>query len=395
VCPLHLLSHNSPLWVQARGMRRPKLPWDSLEDWGISLQVVKTALAAGFSWAAASWAFHTPKPYFAPLAAILCLQATIAESLSRGVQRIAGVVAGIALAIVFTRWLGLNAWSLAFMVFVGMAAATRLKLGPQGIPQVAISALMVMAVGEAVRGYAWYRLFGTAIGAVVAIAVAGIVWPPDLTPEASQSLRILAQGLSELLEDIRRDVNEGLTPAAAERHLVRARAVASGLDGAKRGFTRAETSLRWNPWHRAAKVRLKRLGQTLLVMDHVLMQIRGISRTLTLASQPDALEHPAAPWCPAGRRVLLAEHLGLMADALREYGQLIEKADQEAAWRLEEALGRGRASREKLLADIMHGAAPDRRGWVAVTAMVHDLEKMSQDLLVSSQLIVPIVKPAF
>lgn len=370
-------------------MRWPKLPWDRLEAWGISLQVVKTAMAAGLAWALAGAIFHTQKPYFAPLAAILSVQATIAESLSRGVQRIAGVVAGIVLAIFFTHWLGLDAWSLALLVFVGMAAATRLKLGPQGIPQVAISALMVMAVGSVVHRYAWYRLFETALGAVVAVMVSALVWPPDLTPEASQSVRLLAVGVSALLEQMRGDLIEGLKPEEANRHLARARVIGGGLERARRGLNRARTSVRWNPWHRDTKTRLDRLGQAVTVLDHVLMQIRGVSRTLFVTLDRDVAQKSAE--LPSALALRLARTLSLMGEAVRCYGNLVEGGNPREALRLERALAAAETERQGLLQDAAQELAGDMARFIDVAAVVVDLDKMSQDLKVSSGLIIPIV----
>lgn len=367
------------------------LPWESLETWGVSLQVIKTALAAGLAWSVAGLVFHVSKPYFAPLAAILSVQATIAESLSRGVQRILGVVAGIVLATLFTRWVGLSAWSLGLMVFIGMALATRLRLGPQGIPQVAISALMVMAIGAKVHSYAWYRLLETVLGALVAIAVSALLWPPDLTPQAADSLRLLAAALSGLLEGIQVDLVHGLNPDEANRHLIRARTIGGGLDEARRSLFRAETSLRWNPWNHGESGRIKRLKEGLDVLDHILIQIRGISRTLFVTADRDVRQQGGM--LPSGLSNRLATILIVMGQALRHYALVVGTGSQTAVLHLDQSLARAADERRELFKEAVGQLADDGPRFVDIAAVLVDLEKMSQDLQVSSRLISPIMTP--
>lgn len=370
-------------------VRLPELPWDTLEKWGLSLQVVKTALAASLSWGLAVWLLGSQRPYFAPLAAILSVQATIAESISRGIQRILGVIGGIFWAILFTHWLGLHVWSLALLVFIAMAAATRLHLGPQGIPQVAISALMVIAIGSEVRGYAWYRALDTALGAAVAILVSALLWPPDFTPDATESLRLLALGLSEVIDNIQTDLIGGLDPDEANRHLRNARAIDSGLERARRAIGRAETSLRWNPWGRGKKGKLAQLRQAVEVLDHSLSQVRGIARTLFVTLDRDVSRPGGALLAPLASH--LAHMLALMGEALKSYAYLIQAGDQAAALRLEHLLREARAERDWLIREAGMLLSEEGDRFLDIAAVLVDLEKMSQDLAVSAHLLVPIV----
>lgn len=371
-------------------VRLPKLPWDTLEGWGVSLQVVKTAVAAGLAWALASWLLGVARPYFAPLAAILSVQATVAESISRGVQRILGVIGGILLAIVFTHLLGLHAWSLAVLVFIAMAAGTRLHLGAQGIPQVAISALMVLAVGSQVRGYAWYRALDTALGAAVAILVSALLWPPDFTPDAIDALRLLAMGLSTIMDEMQQDLAGGLDPDEANRHLKKARAVDAGLHRARRAIRRAQTSLRWNPWHRGARVRLERLRQGLDVLDHTMIQVRGIARTLFVTLDRDVSRPSAA--LPTALAHRLGTVLSMMSEALKSYAFLVQSGDEASALRLEQLLGHARAERIALIEEAGVLLGGDGARFLDIAAVLVDLDKMSQDLTVSSRLIIPIAR---
>ena len=79
---------------------------DRLE--GPLLHAAKTAVAAGFSWFVAANLLGNQIPVFAPLAAVLTVQVTIWQSVSRGLQRVAGVMVGVLVAGVFAHLAGIN-----------------------------------------------------------------------------------------------------------------------------------------------------------------------------------------------------------------------------------------------------------------------------------------------
>lgn len=361
-----------------------------LMRWGTALQVVKTGLASGLSWALAQSILQSQRPYFAPLAAILCLQVTVKESVSRGLQRVIGVVAGIVVALVAVRFLGISAWSIGLLVFIAMGIATPLRLGPQGIPQVAISALLVMTVGASVPGYALARILDTILGAMVAVVINALVIPPDFTQYAEQALNALAKAVAEVLRAIRNDLSDGLDPHEANQHLVHARQVDQALHEAKHAIRQAEDGLQWNYLVRHRKQRLRRMRQAIMVLDHSVSQVRGIARTLfvTLRRDDSALGKDFSQD--------LIHHLtnvfNLMADAIVTYAEVIGGQDQKAAARLDDLLTKARYQRQRLVETSAQLLVHRHSGrFLDIAAVVSDLEKMSEDLSVSAHLLVPLV----
>lgn len=161
----------------------------------------KVAFAAGLSWDVAEWA-GMQHPYFAPLAAILCLQVTVAASLTRGLERVIGIVCGVVLADITAHFLGLHGWSIALLVLVGIAGARILSFGKTAIPQVAISAMMVLVAGPQHLWYSLDRVFNTLIGAALAILVNLLVLPPDYSDEAAEAVVKAAEKLSEQFSQV-------------------------------------------------------------------------------------------------------------------------------------------------------------------------------------------------
>lgn len=373
----------------------PRLPWDKLEDWGFNLQVAKTAVAAGLSWGLAGWLDHVQRPYFAPLAAILTLQVTIAQTVSRAIQRVVGVVAGIVVAFVITRWLGLHALSVTLTVLVALIIANRLKLGAQGIPQVAISALLVMSVGSR-AGYAMARIVDTLLGVAVAVVVNAVVVPPDYTPQAADSLKLLSLALGEVVGDIGRDLVSGLPVHEAERDLTRARAIDQALHRARRAIRRAEQSLKWNFLSRGRKRRLKHLRTGIAVLDHASSQVRGIARTLFITRHRN-VEDPVDPWARS-LSLLLSRVLEGMAQALVVYAQVLDCQDPVAANQLEKMLEQAGNMREQLSVQagqlLTEVDSTNALVVIDLAAVISDLEKMAEDLMVSARVLVPLVVPS-
>jgi len=93
-------------------------------DWyGPVVYAAKTAVAAGLAWFVAAQVLGNPIPVFAPLAALLTVQATVWESVSRGAQRVAGVIVGVVVAFGFARVAGIHAWSIGVIMAVAAPVA--------------------------------------------------------------------------------------------------------------------------------------------------------------------------------------------------------------------------------------------------------------------------------
>ncbi|POB11473.1 MAG: FUSC family protein [Sulfobacillus thermosulfidooxidans] len=355
---------------------------------GTNSQVFKTGLAAGMSWFVAQSVFGTPRPYFAPLAAILSLQVTVAESIARGVQRVVGVAAGILVAVGAGYFFHLTAWSVGLVVYGAVFLASRLHMGAQGIPQVAITALLVMTVGRMAPQYAWIRALDTAVGVIVAIGINALIWPPDATPAAEHALTILNQDVCDVLSAIRQDLISGLDSTHARHHLSHARRLDQALEDVKQAIRQAEKSLKWNVMAKRRRQRLKTLRQAATVLEHALTQVRGIARSLFVTVERN-VDHPYAS-LPKAIATGLGDLLALMSQALKTYSRIIIRRDPHAAWQMERTLKQASHLRHLLAQNVQYAEVD----WLDLAAVLADVEKMTQDLLVSSRLLIPLVIPA-
>jgi uncharacterized membrane protein YgaE (UPF0421/DUF939 family) len=106
----------------------------------------KCALAAMAAWALARYAAGQQDPYFAPLAALLGVSATVARSLREGIQYVAGFVLGAVLAIPVALVLGPSIAGIAVVVLAGVVIGSWRRLGGQST-QVTFTALFVLLIG--------------------------------------------------------------------------------------------------------------------------------------------------------------------------------------------------------------------------------------------------------
>jgi uncharacterized membrane protein YccC len=244
----------------------------------------KTAIAAGLAWVAALAADPHSRPYFAPLAVLLVVQPTVYDSLSRAFQRVAGVVLGVAAALAVSHFLAPSAWSIGIIVFAGLLAGWAGRLGPQGVVQIPVSALLVFLVGRVTPGYGADRIADTLIGAAVAV-IAVLLTPSAPGPDAVLS-RALAplRRCAEILRAIGAGIGSQWTPEQAESWRRDALALVDAIAEARRDYEGHRLSTRWNARARRDRAALGRAEQALLSGERVSISTRSMARALVEGS---------------------------------------------------------------------------------------------------------------
>src|ERR1700735_5548755 len=202
-------------WFHSFASLRPGVVRPGRVTRGQVFLAAKTAVAAGLAWAAALAADPHSRPYFAPLAVLLVVQPTVYDSLSRAFQRVAGVVAGVAAALAVSHFLAPSPWSIGIIVFAGLLAGWAARLGPQGVVQIPVSALLGFVVRRVTPGYRGDRIIDTLIGAPVAV-IAVLLTPSAPGPDAVMS-RALAplRRCTEILREVSTGIGSPWTPGQA------------------------------------------------------------------------------------------------------------------------------------------------------------------------------------
>lgn len=107
------------------------------------MPIAQTALAAGLSWLVALHVVGHGTPFFAPIAAVVCLGLTSGRRLRRVLELIVGVSLGIGIGDGLLSVIGTGPWQLALVVALAMSIAVLLDGGPVITTQAAVSAILV------------------------------------------------------------------------------------------------------------------------------------------------------------------------------------------------------------------------------------------------------------
>ena len=102
-------------------MKYSQFSLESLAKIGLTLQVIKTALAAGTSYGLALFLSDNPYPIFAPLAAILTIQVTIADSIQKGLYRTLGVIIGVGIGDLISHFFVISGISILIAILLAFS----------------------------------------------------------------------------------------------------------------------------------------------------------------------------------------------------------------------------------------------------------------------------------
>ncbi len=353
-------------WRTFRAAFRTQLLWPALVSRPQILLAAKAAVAAGIAWEVALVVDPHSRPYFAPMAVILIVQPTVYDSLSRAFQRVVGVVLGVAAALAISHFVNLNGWSIAIVVFAGLLVGWSVRLGPQGVVQIPISALLVFAVGSATPGYAGRRVLDTLIGS--AIAVLAVFASPAAPPPE----RVLANARAplcrcrDILEEIGSAITSAWTLEQAEGWRRQALEVVEATAKARRDHQGHQLTARWNARAHRQRPVLERADEALGVGERTAVQARSIARALV-----DGAAH-ARPM-PAVGAMLVAT-----ASAVEAYAAWIGSPGEPAdGQRLSEAIRVAEETFHRAVARAQRRWGDDPRPWLTFGTIL----AMSQRIL--------------
>ena len=150
------------------------------------------------------------RPLFAALVPLVAMTGDPFAAVSVSVGRILGVFAGVGLGVAATHVDISSTWRVAGVIFVGTVVGIVLKVGEQPNLEVPIAALFLIGLAStAASEFGVQRIWETAIGAIVAVVVSSLLWPPDPIRELTRRLDRLRQALASDLTAIADDLATG------------------------------------------------------------------------------------------------------------------------------------------------------------------------------------------
>jgi uncharacterized membrane protein YgaE (UPF0421/DUF939 family) len=254
---------------------------------GIGERIVKSAIAATLAWLVADQLPRENAPFVAALTAVYTIDLTILKSLRSAGQRLAGIAIGIALAFAAAEVLGIHSWSVGLVILLSLVVGLRLNLKPEGMTQVAGTAIVVMVVRATTEERSVYSLTflaDTAIGTAVGLGINGLIAPPSFLPAADRALGLLTDRLTELVDELAGMVGDGLTAAEASSLSSLARAVQADLAEVDESLTNAEESVRFNPVARRQRDAVNRFHALDAYLELIVTNLRRLIDSLEAAA---------------------------------------------------------------------------------------------------------------
>ncbi|MFF9219717.1 FUSC family protein [Streptomyces viridosporus] len=328
--------HRAAARLSAAGRR------GALDGW-LHLQATASATAA---WLVARYGFDHPAPYFAPIAAMNALTANLGERGLQAVRLLQGVVLGLVVGELVLLTVGAGPGSMALGIFVALTAAHAVRSPQIVVVQAAVSAILVVAVGDKANGLD--RLVDVLTGAGIALVFTQVLFPPEplalLRRAEKEALASIADGLSVTAEAIARDDDELAGEAVGELRDVRDR-----LAELRRvGRASTNVSRRALVWRAKVVVReressehLDLLGASCLTLARLVSSADSDTRgrfqqpvrelTDVLTSLAQHLTDHAARQCAADRALELAMRIAPDAEPADSDGPLLAHSLRMAA----------------------------------------------------------------
>ncbi|MBB5742935.1 putative membrane protein YccC [Microbacterium ginsengiterrae] len=241
------------------------------------LQVVKSAVATIAAWLIAGWLIPGPLPVFAAIAALLVVQPSVNQTFSKALERSTGVIVGVVIAVGLSLLLGPYSWVALVAVAIALLVAWAFRASPGTTNQVAISALLVLALGPSSPTYGLDRILETLIGAAIGIVVNALVVPPVLTAPARRDLGMLGAELAATLDRLADALPATQEPSQLQGLMVEARLLRPMQAAAEASVSAGEDSLTLNP-RRAARGEIAEMRALLTMLSPIVTQVIGMTR---------------------------------------------------------------------------------------------------------------------
>ncbi|GFJ90988.1 FUSC family protein [Phytohabitans rumicis] len=192
------------------------------------LLALQAGIAAGLAWFVAHDVVNHPRPFFAPIAAVITLAVSVGQRLRRAFELVVGVAIGIAIGDTLIYLIGTGPGQVGLVVTLAIVTAIFFGGGSALITQAASSAVLVATLTPPTDGVSFDRFVDALVGGLIGLGVMALLLP--LNPltvvgrAAKPALDVLAEGLTETAEALaERDVDR------ADAALARLRAAESDL----------------------------------------------------------------------------------------------------------------------------------------------------------------------
>lgn len=207
------------------------------------LLTIKAVVAGTSAWAISVGVLHSEVAFMAPWTALLTVHATVHRSLSRGAQTVVSSTVGMGLAFVVMQFLGVNIWTFALALLVGLFGARISWIRDEGVA-IATTAIFIFTADDPMFAERFIELLlGVGIGVVVNL----LVIPPLKDQQAARYVDSINRRMGAVLVDMADEFAEQWDTDSAEDWLKETESMSAELNSAWQTVRLARESQRKNP----------------------------------------------------------------------------------------------------------------------------------------------------
>jgi uncharacterized membrane protein YccC len=255
-------------------------------------QLVKTIIATVSAWFVALLIFPHERPIFAAIAAIIIIQPSVNQSLGKAFERSTGVFIGVGLASVATIIFGPQPWLVLVAMVMAFVSGWVLKFTSTTASQIAISSMLVLALGAVTPERALSRIAETLIGACIALIVNMAVSPPIPVKPAREAIGQLGLHIATIFEDIGSGLRRSTSDVVLEDIYARARSLRFEYSEVEAKLARAQEALRFNLLKGKHQPELDAQAKTLLQLSILSTRVVGVARGVRDHYDQSVIEEP-------------------------------------------------------------------------------------------------------
>ncbi|MEV4106126.1 FUSC family protein [Nonomuraea sp. NPDC049695] len=300
------------------------------------------AVGAAIAWLVAKDLLGHSRPFFAPIAVVVCIGVGLGQRLRRVVELVAGVSVGIGVGDLLVSWIGSGAWQIALVVAIAMATAVLLDRGSVIVLQAGSSAVLVATLLPPSGAGGFARMVDALVGGLVGLAAVALL-PASPSALAKRHARGMFSTLADSLRQIAEAIEQRDARLAGEA-LEEARSSQKKVEEFLQALETSKEIATISPLHRHRRPTLEGYEKAAVPLDHALRNTRVLARRAIVALDGGS---PLPPWLPGALRDL-ADAALLLRDELAA-----ERPPDKVTKAVLEVASRQRSERWGFSADVM------------------------------------------
>lgn len=252
------------------------------------LLIVKTVIATTGAWWISVNLLDSQMSFLAPWIAFLVLQPTVSSSITSGFQTVIASGIGVLLSSAIGTYLGVEVWSYALALVLGMLGSRIPGLRQEGAT-IATTAVFLLSTGFTEDGPALLdRMVEISIGVVIGVGVNLLIVPPLRERQAAQTVESLRVRMGYILVQISDGFSEEWDRDKAQESSEAVRQLRKELDESWSSVQLARNSRRRNPRLLFQGSSSERYEQVLTGLDEAVAHLRNLTRTLETTSSSES-----------------------------------------------------------------------------------------------------------